>query len=236
MKAGERRLPVLQHAAQAAGGQVVGDQRSKALRHAEPSQHRRIGQFGIVEHQPPRDGYVQVTPLTAEFPGHEPAIGAAMDDAVVALQLLRAQRHPVAREVARRGHHHLALGWPDRHRDHALRQRFTQADAGVEPLGDQIGQRRLHAQFHLYLRIPGQEGRQRRQNPAFGNDAWQGDAQPTGRHRPRAVQVVEGRFDLCQPATHALQEACAVLGQTHPARGPLQQAHAHPRLQRTHAL
>ena len=117
-----------------------------------------------------------------------------------------AGRNAVLREVAGRGHHHLPFRRPDRYCDHAARQRFAEADAGIEAFGHQIGQRRLHAQLHVHLRIARQERRQCRQHPALGHDAWKGDAQLPGRNRTRAVEVGERRIDLLQSAAYTFRK------------------------------
>ncbi|KTF39379.1 hypothetical protein ATB53_15955 [Xanthomonas translucens] len=159
METGEGLLPVVEHAQQAAGGDIGGDHRFKALRQAQPGQRRGMGQAAVVEHQGAAHLHLEIAAVAAELPGHAPAIAQAMHDAVVVDQVGRRARRRMPPEIVRCGADHLALQRPQRHRDHVAGQAFAQPDAGIEALGHHVHQRRVHAQFHFDLRIAGQERR-----------------------------------------------------------------------------
>ncbi len=221
---------------QAAGRHVAGVQRLEPLRQPHPFAHRRLDQAGIVEHQTARHLDLEIASLAGELPCHPPARAEPVHDALVGDQIRRGRGHAVRGQVRRGSHHHLTLQWPDRHRDHAARQAFAQADAGVETAGDQIGQRGFHEQLHLDLRVTRQETGQVGQHQQFGGDPRRVDAQLPGGHIALLVQILEGRIDAGQALAHLRQETGALLGQADPARGPLQQPHAEVRLQRADRL
>ena len=145
-------------------------------------------------------------------------------------------RPAMPREVRRRAGHHRAQRSAQRQRDHVACQPLAEADAGIDAIGDQVGERIVGDQVERDVGIGAQEVRQHRREQLVEQAVRRGDAQGTG----RVVAVLAQRFhravDLGQRGADAFEELPARLGQAHLARAPLQQARAHALFQLAHRL
>jgi hypothetical protein len=152
------------------------------------------------------------------------------------LQVLWRLGRAVRGQVAGRGGHHHAQRARDRNRDHVLLQRFAQAQAGVEAFGDQVDEAVVGHQVHADRWIGAHEvGQDRPQGDDHGR-VGTGEPQRADRHVALLAHVVGGGVDFGQRRRHAGQQGGAGFGQSHPARRPLQQAHAKPVFQMAHGL
>ena len=104
----------------------------------------------------------QFAPALLELPGIEPAMGRqAQVDAGVRGQVLRRLWPCPFGEIGRRADDRRAHVRPDAHGDHVLRHHLAGANAGVEALGDDVGQAVVDHDLHLDVRIVRQKFRQR---------------------------------------------------------------------------
>ncbi len=92
VEAGERLLPVVEHADRAAGGDIGGDHRFESLRQTQPRQRGGVGQAAVVEHQGAGHFHLEIAAVAGELPGHAPAIAHALHDAAVFDQIGRGLR------------------------------------------------------------------------------------------------------------------------------------------------
>jgi len=129
----ERRAPVVQHAHQASGRQVLRHRRFDHVRQPGAGQRRLDQQVVVVEHQRPACRDIEHARVALEFPFVQRAAAAgAVADAGVCVQVFgRDERRWVAGEIGGRTDHDRAQPVSHAHRDHVLVQAFAKADAAT---------------------------------------------------------------------------------------------------------
>ena len=128
---------------------------------------------------------------------------------------------------------HLAQGM----RDERLRQRVVRADADrqIDALRIQVDHRIAHADLHMHVGPLAAETRQQRRKPQIAEHHRRADAQ----HALRLPAVRGGKrhgfFGALQHVLAGLMHFRAHFGQRQRAGRAMQQLHAQPQLQPTHA-
>ena len=108
---------------------------------AEPGQRGIEHLEGAVEDELAFDAHLELSATFLELPGVQTAMGGQTKmDAVVADQVLRPLRFRRVPQVGRCSDDSHAHVRPDAQGDHVLSHPFADSDAGVETLGDDVGQ------------------------------------------------------------------------------------------------
>ncbi len=157
-------------------------------------------------------------------------------DAGMAGEVLRSVGNRTTREVGgRRDRGHAHVG-PDPHRGHILRHRPPEPNAGVDALGDDVGQAVIDDGLDLDVRVVRQDAAQR--GPENGSCRMLVGGDPDGPGRPPAYlgKVDEAGRDLVEARSHGLEEALPGLGRGHAPGGAREQPDAEARLQGTDGL
>src|SRR6267142_1118801 len=108
------------------------------VRQPEPVEGSVDEHGSVVRDDVPLYGDLEVLALLDEPPAIYSAARLAQIDAVVDVQVARARRPPVGREVCRRANHHDSLVDADTDCDHFPVEGVAQAEPRVEPLGHDI--------------------------------------------------------------------------------------------------
>ena len=137
-EAGERRRPVGQHAAQAAGGDVVGDQPFGDEGDAVAVQRGFDREAVAADRQHALDVERDFFAVALELPAVDGAARHPLADAIVGEQIGGGAYLAVRGKIGRRGDDAVAEVRPEGHRDHVARHGFAEAEAGVEPFRDNI--------------------------------------------------------------------------------------------------
>jgi hypothetical protein len=131
------------------------------------------------------------------------------------------------------GHCHRAAQW---HGDHVLLDAFSQSNAGVEALFDDIDIALVVGDLDLDVRMGFQEPRQQRLQGHGHGDACRVDAQHPRGPALQRMQLLAGFLHLTQRRSNSRQISLASLCEADAARGPVQQPHSEPRFQLTDRL
>ena len=119
----------------------------------------------------------QLASVLSQLPGVDPAGGRQPQvDALVVGQVLRRVRLRVGCKIGGRSDHRHAQIRPDAQRDHILGDLLAEANAGIEPFGDDVGQAGIDRQFDMDVRVAGQERLQNGPEDAVGGVLGGGDA------------------------------------------------------------
>ncbi len=137
------------------------------------------------------------------------------------------------REIGRRADDRHAQVRPDAHGDHVLGHDPAEADAGVVPLRDDVGQAIVDGDLDLDVRMVGQESLQGGPEHRFGRVLVRRDADGAGGLRTELAQRGQLGVDLVQPGAHGPQQAFARVGRRDAARGAGQQPDAEPLFEST---
>ncbi len=146
-------------------------------------------------------------------------------------QFLRLLRLPSASEIGRSPDHcHARIG-SDAHSDHVLCHLLAISHAGIETLGDDIGQAVVADDLDLDVRIRTQKRCKLRQENGVGRIFGSRDADRAGRLFPKLAHGREFGLDLLEPRTHIAQQALAGCRRRNAPRGARQQAQLQTRLE-----
>jgi hypothetical protein len=137
----------------------------------------------------------------------------------------------VAREIARRGDGHQLDRLADPHRDHVTLDAFVDADASIEALGDDIGQRRLDRDLEPDFGIGREEARHDRSEDELRRRRQHRQAQRAGRPIAEGIDRFERRGEIVEHRPQPFHQKLAGIGQPDAAGGAVEQPQAEPLLE-----
>ena len=223
VEAGKGRQIVVQHPLQFAPRQIGPEGVLHAKGDAAAGQGGAHHQQHVVGGDPRRNGHVEGSAVLAEFPAPGRHLRSRTPaDAAVVRQVARVPRPPVAGEVGRGRHGHLALRPGHRDGDHVLLDYLAQPHAGIETPRDDIEFLVGDGDVQGHLRIGLDEaGQQRPVEKALGDG---GDRDPQQPPRWAGVTgVLQGTQQPGQGPGDLPLQAFARFGKTHAAGGALHQ-------------
>ena len=224
---GERRREVFERAGEfavlvgalAVGEQVRRDVRGGLVLHdvgeADAVEHGADQQTVVVADQIAAD--VGLEPASAPRPGrvgelpavYGPACLVAELQAVVFGQLARMLGRAVFLQVRRRGDEQRALRPAEPLRDHAGLEFFRKADAGIEPFGDEVGERGVSADIQADFGIGTQKIGEVRRDQRGQRDRRHGDAQRARGAAAAVAHFLDRAVDLAERGRDAREEILA---------------------------
>ena len=227
------RVVRLQHRHQPAGRDVVAGVEQRQPRqsdagHRQALQRSAVADLGVAERR--QRHHVAVL---AQRPAVERA-GAIEAEAVVARQVRRRPRHPVARKIGGRGEDGLARrAQLARHQRRTLQR--ARAHRDVRAMLDQVDHLVGQHDVERDLRIALEERGHQRQQRSLAERHVRVHAEPAAR-RVVGRRAALGLGQVGQQSHAALVEHAAFRRQLHLPRGAIEQAHAQARLQASDQL
>ena len=119
----------------------------------QPRTRGREHQFGVVERNDAFSIDRQRLTVPFEFPVIDRAARHPRADAAMRGEVGGRARRRILREIAGAARHRETQHRAERHRDHVLRNRVRQPDAGIEPLDDDVDHAALGDDVELHLRV-----------------------------------------------------------------------------------
>ena len=178
------------------------------------------------------DPHLEFAGSLFELPRVQPAVGGQPQiDAVVLDQFLRRLWLRPISEIGRSPDHGHARVGSDAHGDHVLGHLLAISNAGVEALGDDIGQAVVIDDLDIYFRVGAQELHKLRKQDGAGGIFGGRDADGAGEFFPRRAQGGEFRLGVPRTRTHIAQQALARGRRRHASRGARQKAQLETRFQ-----
>ncbi len=146
-------------------------------------------------------------------------------------EVARVQGSRMLGEIGRRGDQGEAEGSAEGHGDHIGREVLADAYTRIEAGGHNVGHGVVRRNLHMHARMTREEaGDPGHQHEAAGG-TWRIDAQGAAQCLAEGLGRSDRLRDFSQGWSDPREEGRASLGRRDAAGGPVQEAHAHPRLQ-----
>src|SRR5665647_1465864 len=121
-----------------------GDVVVQQISHADTIQYSVDREINVIHDERTLDSGVYGPAFLIEVPSEDRAIGKAIANAVVTLQILRGPRSGMPRQICGRGNDHKARLAHDAHRNHIALNLLAKADTGVETFTNDVGRHLDH--------------------------------------------------------------------------------------------